>query len=271
MQIIVIDNNSSDGTIEFIKKNYPSVITLPQENNLGFGQANNIGIRYALQNKADYCLLINQDAYLSKYAIAQMLIEDDGESLLSPIHLNGNGTKIDLMFKYSLKNSSIKNKLLDDLLIKNEYQGSYEMTEICAACWFMPRKLIEKIGGFNPLFFHYSEDSNYYKRMVFHKIKTLLVPSAKVCHDREVHGNMKVFKSRNVRRELLLNTCDINSSWLRVIVKNIKFLFECYFTKLPKKEYKIGTCFIETCWLLKKLNKIIASRKKERQIGETWL
>lgn len=99
-----------------------------------------------------------------------MLLEDDGESLLSPIHLNGNGSKLDLMFKYSLRNSSIK-ILFWTTSLSEKAKNSYEMTEICAACWFMPKTLIEKIGGFNPLFYHYSEDSNYYKRMLYHQVK----------------------------------------------------------------------------------------------------
>ena len=52
MQIIVIDNNSNDGTLEFIKKNYSSVITFPMNKNLGFGQANNVGIRLLLTYKS---------------------------------------------------------------------------------------------------------------------------------------------------------------------------------------------------------------------------
>ena len=69
MQIIVIDNNSTDGTLEFIKMNYSSVITFLMNKNLGFGQANHVGISYAPEKNADYCLLINQDAYLCKNAI----------------------------------------------------------------------------------------------------------------------------------------------------------------------------------------------------------
>lgn len=271
MQIIVIDNNSNDGTLEFIKKNYSSVKVFPMNKNLGFGQANNVGISYALEKHADYCLLINQDAYLSKNAIELMLQEDDGESLLSPIHLNGNGSKLDLMFKYSLRNSSIKNTLWDDMLVSNKLKNSYEMTEICAACWFMPQKLIKKIGGFNPLFYHYSEDSNYYKRMLYHQVKTLLVPCATVCHDREIHGNIDVFNSKIIRRELLLNACDINQSFIKIAFKFVQVFYTFYITGHPKHRYKIWTYFKEIGWILGKLNMIINSRKKEKQIGKTWL
>lgn len=269
MQILVIDNCSNDGTLKYITDNYPSVVTFPQEKNLGFGQANNLGIKYALKNGADYCLLINQDAYLEKNAIEEMLKASDQESLLSPIHENGDGTRLDLMFKYSLRNS--KNNLWDDLLVHKNLKDSYEMSEICAACWFMPTKLIEKIGGFNPLFFHYSEDSNYYNRMVYHKVKTLLVPNAIVCHDREAQGNIQVFNSKLVRRELLLNACNINNSLFKIILKILQTLFICYCIKLPKNDYQKGTFFKELCWLISKLNEIRISRKKEKKIGKTWL
>ena len=62
--IVVVDNNATDGTVSYIKENYPLITILPQKENLGFGQANNIGMSYALKQGADYVFLLNQDAYL---------------------------------------------------------------------------------------------------------------------------------------------------------------------------------------------------------------
>ena len=62
---IVVDNGSTDGTCEYVPNTFPDAVWLPQNKNLGFGQANNIGIRYALKNNADYILLLNQDATIS--------------------------------------------------------------------------------------------------------------------------------------------------------------------------------------------------------------
>ena len=64
--VIVIDNGSTDGTTDYILSNYPNVNILRQKKNIGFGQANNIGISYALKEGADYVFLLNQDAYLQK-------------------------------------------------------------------------------------------------------------------------------------------------------------------------------------------------------------
>ena len=47
-KIVVIDNNSTDNSVEYIKENFNEVIILPNNKNLGFGKANNLGIKYAL-------------------------------------------------------------------------------------------------------------------------------------------------------------------------------------------------------------------------------
>ena len=67
--IIVVDNASSDDTVSYIAKNYSDIIILEQDQNLGFGRANNLGISYALNSGADYLLLLNQDAKMKDNAV----------------------------------------------------------------------------------------------------------------------------------------------------------------------------------------------------------
>ena len=266
---VVVDNGSTDDTRRHVPERWPDAVWLPQEKNLGFGQANNIGIRYALEHGADYVLLLNQDAALQADALEKMLRESDGESLLSPLHLNGDGTRIDEIFRYSLRNA--RNQMNDDLLIRHTMAGHYESGEICAACWLMPRRLIEKIGGFNPLFFHYSEDNNYYHRMVFHGVKTLLVPDAQMWHDRKLQGNMQVFNRKRLRRDLVLEACNINQGFLKCLVQWLKVLFRCYTQDLPAHQYHIGAFVYEMIRLTTHCRTIAKSRKKEKNKGLTWL
>ena len=266
---IIIDNGSTDGTREHIPATYPNAVWLPQEKNLGFGQANNLGINYALSHGADYVLLLNQDAALSPDAIEKMLEVSDGESLLSPLHLNGDGTRIDEMFRYSLKLSN--NLMYDDLLIRHKLSPSYESGEICAACWLMPINLIKKIGGFNPLFFHYSEDNNYYHRMTYHGIKTLLIPDAFMYHDRKLQGNVNVFNHKRLRRDLILEACNINQGFIKCMWRWLKVLIRCYTKDFRAHQYRIGAFTGEMCWLISHTLCIIQSRKKEKNIGTNWL
>lgn len=270
MTAVVVDNGSTDGTREYVPAQYPQAVWLPQERNLGFGQANNLGIRYALEHDADYVLLLNQDATLAPDAIERMLAASDGKSLLSPLHLNGDGTALDFMFHSTIRTTR-QSPLLDDLLLRLPLKPSYETGEICAACWFMPAALIRKIGGFNPLFFHYSEDNNYFHRMVYHGVNTLVVPSATMCHDRKVWGNAKAFHHQLVYRDLLLEACNINHSFLRCCTGFLRILARCYVYDLRRQQYKPGSYTIGLLRCLGKARVIARSRKAEKREGANWL
>ena len=266
---IIIDNGSTDGTREYVPLNYTDAIWIPQEKNLGFGQANNLGIKYAIEHQADYVLLLNQDAVLSPDALEKMLTVSDGESLISPLHLNGDGTRIDEMFRYSLKHSN--NLMNDDMLIRHELAPCYESGEICAACWLMPVSLIKKIGGFNPLFFHYSEDNNYYHRMVYHGVKTLLVPDAHMYHDRKLQGSPEAFNRKRLRRDIILEACNINQGLTKCFWRWFKILIRCYTKDIRNHQYHIGAFTWEILWLIGHSPSIIHSRKKEKNVGFNWL
>lgn len=184
--VIIVDNDSSDGTVEFIKKSYPKVKLFEQENNLGFGQANNIGISYALQQGADYVFLLNQDAYLQAGAI-EKLIEvhktNENFGVLSPIHLNGTGEKLDQNFSNYL-NYNPNDDFYSDFVLNKPKKKVYEVPFVNAAGWLLSRKCLESVGGFDPIFFHYGEDDNYCQRVAYHGLKIGVVPGSFLFHDR---------------------------------------------------------------------------------------
>ncbi len=62
VDVIVVDNGSSDGSAEFIEKNYPDVILLKNARNLGFAGGVNTGIKYSLEHGYDFVALLNNDA-----------------------------------------------------------------------------------------------------------------------------------------------------------------------------------------------------------------
>ena len=191
--VIVIDNASTDGTVEHIKAHYPGVTLIAQNTNLGFGQANNIGISHALKQGAAYVFLLNQDAYLQQGAI-ETLIEvhkkNKDYGILSPIHLNGNGTKLDRNFSYYLGHDYNSYFYLD--AIKGTLSELYEVPFVNAAAWLVPKETLMVVGGFDPLFYHYGEDDNYCQRVRYHGMKIGVVPQTYVNHDRETRQEQKI-------------------------------------------------------------------------------
>lgn len=86
-EVIVIDNNSNDGSVEAIKLEYPTVEILAQDNNLGFSRANNIGIK---RSQGSYILLLNSDTILFHDSLDNLLNStiENKYKICAPILLN---------------------------------------------------------------------------------------------------------------------------------------------------------------------------------------
>lgn len=212
VETVVIDNGSTDGTQAFIKEQFPEVQLLEMEKNLGFGQANNEGMRVALKAGADYVYLLNQDAYVYPDMFEKLLAvagqeEQTGRfGVYSPLHINGNIHRMDSQFKYYLKD--VATNMVEDYALA-EPRRFYEVACVPAAGWLIPRSTLEKVGGFDPIFFHYGEDHQYAQRVGYHGMSFCLVPSAKMIHDREDFGNAKMANHlkyfRTLKTEMFLN------------------------------------------------------------------
>ena len=98
VDIMVIDNASQDGSADWIAAHYPEINLIRSDKNLGFGQANNIGMRYALDNGYDYVFLLNQDAWLHTKDCIERLVqaaENHPEyMIMSALWLYGSGERI---------------------------------------------------------------------------------------------------------------------------------------------------------------------------------
>jgi GT2 family glycosyltransferase len=197
-EVILIDNSSTDGTLHFVEEHFSNVTIVKQEKNLGFGKANNIGIKKAYEDGADYVFLLNQDAWVEPDTIEKLVQAHQNEftyGVISPMHLNGRGDALDYKFSIYIQPSRCKNLYSDIYLntIKNEL---YEIGFVNAAAWLISRECIEKVGGFNPSFFLYGEDDNYLQRVYFHSLKVGIHPKCVIYHDRESKTDNPYFKDK---------------------------------------------------------------------------
>ncbi len=187
VQVYVIDNNSTDDTIELIQRDFPQVKLMCLKKNIGFGKANNIGIKYAFEHGADYIFLLNQDAFVEVDTLEKLAIQikkQDDYALVSPIQLNGKGDQFDYKFANHISKSTSIGKLLTDALYYKQVQDFYEIDLANAAAWMLSRKCVESIGLFNPIFAHYGEDFEYLHRIQKKGLKIGLSTKAIAYHDR---------------------------------------------------------------------------------------
>ncbi len=165
----------------------PEATVLRLSQNLGFGRANNIGIKYAFEQGADHILLLNQDAYVQPDAIEKLvdLQRSTPEyAILSPLHLDGTGNNLDKRFLYHITKSAGGRQLFSDLLLGIPREEVYSVEFVNAAIWLLSRNCIEKVGLFNPAFEHFGEDMEYADRVRFFGFQIGIAPSLKAFHAR---------------------------------------------------------------------------------------
>ena len=180
VSILVIDNLSSDQTVQHIRKKYPEVQLITNAKNSGFGAANNIGFKIAIDKGFDAVFLLNQDAWIDRNTIGTLVslsIKNPSVGIWSPVHLNGSGNDYDQGFaNYTGLNS------LDELSRKDEF---IKVPFINAAFWLIPVRVLKKVGFFSPLFYHYGEDKDYTNRLIYHGFTVGYSPCVFGYHDRE--------------------------------------------------------------------------------------
>lgn len=238
--VYVVDNGSNDGTIDYIKSNYPSVILYQSKVNLGFGKANNIGLQYAIDNNYDFVYLLNQDAWVFPDTFDKIIeISNNNKSygILSPFQMESNMNHIDKWFKSVTCSYDSSNELLDYLYL-NKNVDVIPVANVMAAHWLIRRETIIKVGGFSPSFPHYGEDYNYTSRVAFHGMKVGIVPSLMVVHDREnrLMSPAKImYKHYTSNIRYISNPDRDKYIWLKILYREAKEIF--YYRSLDPLVY----------------------------------
>lgn len=274
VSVIVVDNNSADETVQIIKNDFRSVNLLEQNENFGFGIANNIGISYALKNEANYVFLLNQDVFVANDTIEIMvnLAQSNPDyGILSPIHLDGNGNNLDESFLYYINNNYCEN-FISDFVLNKPKQDIYNLPMINAAAWLLPRNTLETVGGFDPMFFLYGEDDNYCQRVKYHGLKIGITPLTKIRHDSnnnnttEYKTGSKGFYDKFLNR-IKIEFSNVNSDKYKDIGKLIFYLRKQSLLSLLKfdiENYKINRTKIKLVVNLNLEEKVIMNRTKSR-------
>lgn len=191
LQLIVVDNASADETVAIVRA-CADVEMIATGSNLGFGRANNLGIARALQLGAELVFILNQDAHVAPDALAKLCEQAAAQpdlGIVCPLQLDAQGQEMDPTFlRYYL--APFAPALLNDAVLARPWQAQYRVEAVPAAAWLLPRRFLEQVGGFDPLFFMYCEDDDLCSRARHHGWGIALVPAAHFFHCRGFHGQL---------------------------------------------------------------------------------
>ncbi len=171
VEITLVDNASSDGTLEFVQARYPHVTAFSTGANPGFGAANNIGCR---RSTGEYLLFLNPDTRVNTAALEHCLrrLQNEREiGIISPKLVRANG-EMDLACRRSVPtiwDGVTRGTGLYKLFPRVKWCAGYNLTylpedetyavgAVNGAFMMMTRRLFNRIGAFDEQFFMYGED-----------------------------------------------------------------------------------------------------------------
>ena len=198
LQVIVVDNGSTDNSRTLLRKE-KKITLLENKKNLGYAGGNNVGIRYAVENGADFILLLNNDTTVSESFLNKFL--DAAEShkeggVFSPKIYFAKGyeyhkedyhpNELGKVIWYAggiidWKNVLGSNYGVDDVDV-GQYHVIRKIDFATGACVFLRREVIETIGYLNERYFLYLEDVDYSIRARQAGWKILFVPDSHIWH-----------------------------------------------------------------------------------------
>ncbi|MEL4455899.1 glycosyltransferase family 2 protein [Lutimonas vermicola] len=201
VEVIVVDNNSSDGSSEMIQRDFPQVNYVQNDENIGFSKANNIGVSLA---KGSYVLILNPDTMLTETTLSELLhfSEQQADFGAAGVHfIDGSGKYL----PESKRNFPDLKVAGAKLLGYSKYYyanhiGKNEITEIdilTGAFMFIKKKVYKEVGGFDEDFFMYGEDIDLSYRISSSGYKNYYVGSTKVLHFKGESTVKNTFYFRN--------------------------------------------------------------------------
>lgn len=194
LEIIIADNGSTDGSVEMVRNEFPSVIVVETGGNIGYGRANNRGLRDATGR---YYFVLNSDTEVEPGAFRAMIAFMDSHPKVGLIGaqliLPDGSTQASCANDPTIESIFWEQTYLDKLIPRGKRTGAYtirdwdynevrEVQQVCGACFFVRAEAFRQIEGFDPAYFMYFEDTDFCVRLRRAGWPIYFVPEARILH-----------------------------------------------------------------------------------------
>ena len=181
LEIIVVDNISTDKSQKACKEKYPDIKLIQNDENFGYCEGNNIGIREA---KGDYIIILNPDTIVESNWIEELIsaYSKFGEGLYQPKHLSLSEKTVYMSAGNMLNIFGFGYAREKGKKDKNQFSEIEEIGYASGTCLFTSSSVLKKVGLFDPLIFLYHDDLDLGWRASHLGIKSYYVPTAIIYH-----------------------------------------------------------------------------------------
>jgi N-acetylglucosaminyl-diphospho-decaprenol L-rhamnosyltransferase len=229
-EVILVDNDSKDGTVTAVQVAYPTVQIIQNHENVGFGKANNQAFGIC---RGKYVLLVNTDAFIHlgcSQVLTTFLDEHPDVAVVGPRVLNQDGSLQSSVHPFPTPLRCWIENLWLNPLVKNVFalrdwrswthDDIREVPWVIGACMLVRKSIIDSVGGFDERFFMYSEETDWQYRIRKAGWKIWFVHDAEVTHLGGASGGTESLNSKT--RVAFFESLDYyvlkNHSWFGLLV-----------------------------------------------------
>ena len=188
-EVWLVDNNSTDGTVEAVRKAYPDVAIIENKENRGFAAANNQALR---QMNGRYALLLNSDTVLTSGAVKELyeFMEYAHQAGMACGQLlNQDGSKQNSIASFPSLFTLLANETALRILMpqrfpskRRDYASPVPVDSGIGACLMVRKEAIDDVGFFDERYFFFLEETDWAYRMKRNGWAVYFVPFAKIYH-----------------------------------------------------------------------------------------
>jgi len=181
LEVIVVDNISTDKSQETCKEKYPDIKLIQNDENFGYCEGNNIGIREA---EGDYIIILNPDTIVESNWIEELISAYNkfGEGLYQPKHLSLNEKTVYMSAGNMLNIFGFGYAREKGNKDENQFNKIEEISYASGTCLFTSSNVLKKVGLFDPFIFLYHDDLDLGWRASQLGIKSYYVPTSLIYH-----------------------------------------------------------------------------------------
>jgi len=188
-EILVVDNGSTDGTMDFFPREFPQIRFVRSERNLGFAQAVNLAARQAT---GEFLLLLNSDARLApdSLVVAVHWLRQHPDCAVAGAQLiNADGSRQNSMANFPTLATELLNKSLLRRLWPDKYPGKehiyskpVEVETVIGAFMLVRKSAWDALGGLDERFFFFLEETDFCRRARQQNLRVMHLPQVRVSH-----------------------------------------------------------------------------------------
>lgn len=265
-EIIMVDNASSDGSVEFVEKNFPKIRIIKNKSNVGFAEGNNIGIR---NSTGDVIALFNPDAKAERNWLSTLVSvlqsSDKIAAVSGKMYYMGDQYGKDAVFctwpkidQYSAMAYTF-----------HDHEPSSKVDSLTGGAMIVKKNVINKIGLLDRDYFIYFEETDWCARMIRAGYDLIYTPDAIVWHHVSAtisESDKKIYFMERSRIRFALKNFD--AAYLPIFILNILaettliFIRDVKNKRLLRSKIRLQVIF----WNLSHLRDTMENRKKDMSL-----